>query len=211
MPNLFSMPSLSSAMSWARNLISPAVPPQPALFQSRITHTPGAFMPVPGDVAGQYAPTVDPTAMAMAQGNITPQERATLATAWHPQGAGFIMMPPNENVLESTWRHEQMHDLQQKANMAQYANEIANRVDPSIVSVLKEDPVYQREMQKFGVIPTIADEGMALDLTTYANRAGGQSKPLLDYIHAKLRSNPKQLRQFQQLTQPPDQSQKSNR
>lgn len=221
----FSMPSLSSAANWVHSLTSPppVAPAPPQLFQTRTTHTPGEFADInarsplwsipgvqtaagwlginpPGSKSGQYVPGVNPVDVAMRSPGLSPQDRATLVQAFQPQGMGFMQMPTDITPAESTWKHEQLHDLYQKANLQQYASEIAKRVGPDMQDIVRNDPIYQEEMKKFGVTPIMADEGMAMDLATYANRAGGQSRPLLDYINSKLASDPKRQKQFQQLT-----------
>lgn len=194
--------------NWLSSKLFPQQQPQTptGLFQTRITRTPGGFAPIRSDVAGQYAPAVNPVDVVAAQQNLSPAEKATLSQAWAPQGSGFITMPPG-NIPSDVIRHEQLHDLQQKAGLTAHAADIAPVVSPEITDMLKANPVYQGEAQKLGWPEVIADEGTAMDLINMANRMGGPSEALRGKVMQFVKSKVQQ-RQFAKLTQPPGQSQK---
>ena len=195
--NMFFTPA-----NWLNRVTSP--PPPTSLFQTRITHTPGGIAPLNADISGAYAPNVDPQQVARLQSQLTPQEQSQLAAAWAPLGKGFITAP--QDVVTGrpdVMRHEQLHDLQQKAGLGQYAPQIAAAVNPDIVDMIKSIPVYQQEIKKFGEAPTIADEGSAIDLINM----GRPNPQLQDTIMQHLKTSI-QRKQFQKLTQRPDQSQK---
>ena len=172
------------------------------LFQSRITHTPGGFGPLPQGLSGNYYGTVNPGDVAGLQTNITPQESAQLAQRWRSLGPGFITMPPGQ-IDPDTFRHEQWHDLYQKAGLAAHAGEIAPLVPLGTRSWLASEPKYQEEMRQSGRSNIMADEGTAYDQMNYHNFNPELQNKIMENLKSSL-----QKKQFQQLTARPNQSQK---
>lgn len=197
------------------NLFSPATwfggvgggqQPATGLFQTRTTRTPGVVGDLPADLAGGYQAKVNPLDV-LNRTDLTPQQKQTIAQTWAPQGQGFITIAPDMAQRSDVLRHEQMHDLAQKSGMLSHAGEISPLVGDDIKTIIKTTPQYEHEMQVFGPENTIADEGTALDLITYANRMGGPSEALRTKVMQFLK-NRIQQKQFAQLTQVPGQPQK---
>lgn len=194
--------TLADLTNWVRNLIAN---PQPLaadhFFQSRVTHTPGGVANMDPALAGGFEPDTSP-AQAVQASDLPPDVKAQLMKQWGGAGKGFIRVPPGTidpaKPRSDVMRHEQLHALQQSAGLKKYAPEIAGRVDPSILTMLKTTPTYEKEMQTFGPDQTLADEGTAFDLISLANRAGGSSKDLKSYISGLL--GPEQKREFEKLT-----------
>ena len=185
--------------------LSSKINPTPtSLFQSRITQTPGGFMQQKQGVGGAYSDDTDPRQMALAAPDLSPEDRQRLAQLWAPLGKGVITLPPGQ-IDPTVMRHEQIHALQHNADLGQYANKIAGLIDPGLVNEIKATPVYQKEFQQFGEIPTIASEGSAFQLTQMPNAA--TTPALQNEIMQRLKTSIQQ-KQLQKLTQRPDQSQK---
>lgn len=196
---------LDSISSWFGPPAKPQPPPYQSggLFQTRVTRTPGTVTPLPGYEAGTYDPRTNPIAAIDARTDLTPQEKARLKQSWLPLGTGFINADPAFAQDPNTLRHEQMHALYERANLAQHAQELADIVDPGIKRSLQESPVYQQEIREMGAPRVLSDEGIATDITS----PGGMAQDLQDKVREYLRTNVQQ-KQFQQLTGSPGQLQK---
>lgn len=191
--------TLADLTSWVKNLVANPQPvPAEHFFQSRITRTPGVTGGLDPSMAGGFEPSTDPITTVQ-QSNLPDDVKQKLIQQWTGAGKGFIRVQPS--TRSDVMRHEQLHALQQKANLAKYAPEIAARVDPEILSMIKTTPLYEKEMQTFGPERTLADEGTAFDLISLAKRAGGSSQALKSYISGILGAQPEQKRQFEKLTQ----------
>lgn len=191
--------TLADLTSWVKNLIAnPQAVPAEHFFQTRVTRTPGVTGGLDPSMAGGFEPSTDPITTVQ-NSNLPDDVKKKLIHQWSGAGKGFIRVQPE--TRSDVMRHEQLHALQEKAGLGKYAEEIAARVDPAILTQLKTNPIYEKEMQTFGPDKALADEGTAFDLITFANRAGGSSRPLKEYISGILGAQPKEKRQFEKLTQ----------
>lgn len=203
MPDIAGM-TLTDFGKWFQNLLANPKPvPAESFFQSRITHTPGVMessADMPKGALAFYDSGESPLAMLQAS-HLTPEQKATIAESWAPQGKGFIHATPESTA--GVLRHESLHDVQNKSPaIQQHLLDIAARVNPQIVSSIERVPAYQREIKNLGYIPTMAREGSAIDLIPGLRNwlPDPPSPQLRDYYMKILASEPARRRQVQQLT-----------
>ena len=206
MPNFLQSAAniFAPASAWLNQHIA-VPPPQPtSLFQSRITHTPGGFGPMPNaDTKGLYTPTNVPSQIALNARELGPEDQRKLAALWNQYNTGTVTLPPGP-IDPIIMKHEQIHALQHNANLGPHANQISALVEPGITDQVRTNPIYQKEIQEFGLTPTLADEGSAIQLSQfpYASTTPQLQDAIMQHLKTSI-----QRKQFQKLTQRPDQSQ----
>lgn len=141
----------------------PAQTPQAtAVYDTRITHTPGATTPAlsPG-VGGYYDPKMSGQEL-LRNTTLDPATISALQRLGWGQQPG--VMQTLQDMSPQIIRHESLHALADRIGGYPDKQSMISAVPKEILSWISSNPIYKREMSAYGREATLADEGAATAL-----------------------------------------------
>ena len=163
----------SAVQDWMRQNVMGQ--PSTGFFETRHTRTPGVVQNIGPEYHALYSGDIRP-ADAVQASAMEGALRDQLAKEWAGR-QGFIQVNPYAATDASILKHESIHDLYAKGGLTGRENQLLPLINPEIMAKITGSPTYTKEGEAIGRSNMLAQEGVAMDLTSPQG-----NKPLYDEI-----------------------------